>query len=59
MNIVKRRLTTFKIYRNNTGKTRLDKFLFDKEIAGPMVLDGLIHIKNHIDGTLGFRRSCR
>jgi len=59
MNIVKRRLTTFKIYRNNTGKTRLDKFLFDKEIAGPMVLDGLIYIKNHIDGTLGFRRSCR
>jgi succinate dehydrogenase/fumarate reductase iron-sulfur protein len=59
MNIVKRRLTTFKIYRNNTGKTRLEKFLFDKEIAGPMVLDGLIHIKNHIDGTLGFRRSCR
>ena len=24
-----------------------------------MVLDGLIHIKNNIDKTLGFRRSCR
>jgi succinate dehydrogenase/fumarate reductase iron-sulfur protein len=27
--------------------------------CGPMVLDGLIHIKNEIDSTLGFRRSCR
>ena len=59
MNIVKRSLSTFKIYRNNTGKTRLEKFTFDKEVAGPMVLDGLIHIKNNLDGTLGFRRSCR
>ena len=24
-----------------------------------MVLDGLIHIKNNLDKTLGFRRSCR
>jgi succinate dehydrogenase (ubiquinone) iron-sulfur subunit len=51
--------TTFKIYRNNNGKTRLDKFVFEKNKAGPMVLDGLIHIKNELDQTLAFRRSCR
>ena len=51
--------TTFRIYRNNRGKTRMDKFIFSRDVCGPMVLDGLIHIKNNIDRTLGFRRSCR
>ena len=59
MNITKRTLSTFKIYRNYKGKTRIDSFHIDKKETGPMVLDGLIHIKNHIDKTLGFRRSCR
>lgn len=27
--------------------------------CGPMVLDALIKIKNEMDGTLTFRRSCR
>ncbi|MGK2940166.1 MAG: succinate dehydrogenase iron-sulfur subunit [Immundisolibacter sp.] len=27
--------------------------------CGPMVLDALLHIKNHQDGSLTFRRSCR
>ena len=58
-NVLKRNLSTFKIYRNNKGKTKIDKFNFDKSECGPMVLDGLIHIKNNIDKTLGFRRSCR
>ena len=59
MKSIQKTLTTFKIYRNNNGKARLDKFVFEKNKAGPMVLDGLIHIKNELDQTLAFRRSCR
>ena len=59
MNIAKRFSSTFKIYRNNKGKVKIDSFQFDKKEVGPMVLDGLIHIKNNLDKTLGFRRSCR
>ena len=58
-NILKKNLSTFKIYRNNNGKIKMDTFKFEKSECGPMVLDGLIHIKNNIDRTLGFRRSCR
>lgn len=52
-------VTNFRVYRNTKGKSRMDTFVMDKNEMGPMVLDGLIHIKNHLDGTLGFRRSCR
>ena len=47
-----------KVYRNNKNKTRMDTFYIDKS-CGPMVLDALIHIKDHLDSSLGFRRSCR
>ena len=57
--LLKRTLSTFKIYRNNKNKIRMQNFEIDKKIVGPMVLDGLIHIKNKIHKTLGFRRSCR
>jgi succinate dehydrogenase / fumarate reductase iron-sulfur subunit len=33
--------------------------MIDLDDCGPMVLDGLIWIKNKIDPTLTFRRSCR
>ena len=58
-NLLKRNNSTFKIYRNNNGKTRMDSFKINTKDCGPMVLDGLIHIKNNMDKTLGFRRSCR
>ena len=58
-NINKRLFSTFKIYRNNNGSTNIQSFQFKKEDCGPMVLDGLIYIKNNIDKSLGFRRSCR
>lgn len=48
-----------KVYRNSNGKSRLQNFNFNKNVCGPMVLDGLIHIKDNLDKTLGFRRSCR
>ena len=59
MRFIKRSLSTFKIYRNSKGNTKMDVFELDKKETGPMVLDGLIHIKNNLDKTLGFRRSCR
>ncbi|MEK7265226.1 MAG: succinate dehydrogenase iron-sulfur subunit [Pseudomonadota bacterium] len=52
---------TFKIYRydpSSPENPRLDTYEIDA--AGvSMVLDGLIKIKNEIDPTLSFRRSCR
>ncbi|QXK91725.1 succinate dehydrogenase iron-sulfur subunit [Neoehrlichia mikurensis] len=52
----------FKIYRwcPDDGDTpRIDTFFIDMEECGQMVLDALIKIKNDIDSTLTFRRSCR
>ena len=37
----------------------VDTYFVDREACAPMVLDGLIWIKNNIDPTLTFRRSCR
>ena len=59
MNRVRRSLSTFKVYRNYNQKVKIESFTFDKNEVGPMVLDGLIHIKDKLDKTLGFRRSCR
>ena len=52
----------FAIYRYNPdgGETpRIDSYDLDLEGCGPMVLDALIKIKNEVDATLTFRRSCR
>ena len=52
----------FKIYRWNPddGKNpSVDTYNIDMDNCGPMVLDALIKIKNEIDPTLTFRRSCR
>ena len=37
----------------------MDSYEVDMDSCGPMVLDALIKIKNEIDPTLTFRRSCR
>ena len=52
----------FKIYRYNPDSNdnpRLDNYEVDLAECGPMVLDALIKIKNEVDSTLTFRRSCR
>ena len=52
----------FQIYRwdPDTGENpRVDTYEVDLDACGPMVLDALIKIKNDIDPTLTFRRSCR
>ena len=56
------RTTEFRVYRWNPddGQTpRIDTYFVDRDDCGPMVLDGLIWIKNKVDSTLTFRRSCR
>lgn len=53
---------TFKIYRfdPSTGeKPSWDSYEINLDECGPMVLDALFKIKNEIDPTLAFRRSCR
>ena len=47
------------IYRNISGKTKIQKYFLNKTEFGPMVLDALIHIKDKVDPSLTFRRSCR
>jgi succinate dehydrogenase / fumarate reductase iron-sulfur subunit len=57
-----KRSKTFKVYRwspDDDQNPRLDQYEVDLDKCGPMVLDALIHIKNDIDPTLTFRRSCR
>ena len=52
----------FKIYRWNPEdkqNPRLDEFEVDLDKFGPMVLDALLYVKNEVDSTLTFRRSCR
>jgi len=53
---------TFRIYRfdpDSGENPRMDSYEVDMASCGPMVLDALIKIKNEIDPTLSFRRSCR
>jgi succinate dehydrogenase / fumarate reductase iron-sulfur subunit len=53
---------TFKVYRydpDDDANPRLDSYDVDMDNCGPMVLDALIKIKNEMDATLTFRRSCR
>uniref|UniRef100_E2RZU1 Succinate dehydrogenase [ubiquinone] iron-sulfur subunit, mitochondrial n=1 Tax=Helicobasidium mompa TaxID=54444 RepID=E2RZU1_9BASI len=56
-------IKTFSIYRWNPDepavKPKLQKYDIDMNKCGPMVLDALIKIKNEVDPTLTFRRSCR
>ncbi len=56
------RVKVFKIYRYDPdagANPRLDSYEVDLDTCGPMVLDALLKIKNEVDSTLTFRRSCR
>ncbi len=56
------RIKKFKVYRydpDSGENPRWDTFEVDLDKCGPMVLDALIKIKNEMDSTLAFRRSCR
>ena len=57
-----KRLKAFKVYRydpDSGANPRYDTYQVDLDKTGPMVLDAIIKIKNEIDPTLTFRRSCR
>jgi len=57
-----KRVKTFQIYRfdpDSGDKPRIDRYGIDLDHCGPMVLDALLKIKNEVDATLTFRRSCR
>jgi succinate dehydrogenase / fumarate reductase iron-sulfur subunit len=56
------RVRTFRVYRFDPELKegpRVDSYAVDMAKCGPMVLDALIKVKNEIDPTLTFRRSCR
>jgi succinate dehydrogenase / fumarate reductase iron-sulfur subunit len=56
------RIKNFRIYRydpDSGENPHVDTYTVDLDTCGPMVLDALIKIKNEIDPTLTFRRSCR
>lgn len=57
-----KKIKKFSIYRydpDSDANPRLDTYEIDLDNCGPMVLDAIIKIKNEIDPTLTFRRSCR
>jgi len=52
----------FKIYRydpEQQAKPFLQEYNIDLNECGPMILDALIKVKDQVDSTLAFRRSCR
>ncbi len=57
-----KRETEVRVYRwdpEDGQNPRVDTYYVDRGDCGPMVLDALIWIKNNVDPTLTFRRSCR
>lgn len=58
-----KKLKKFAIYRWNPdepkSEPKVQEYEIDLNDCAPMVLDALIKIKNEMDPTLTFRRSCR
>ena len=57
-----KRKKIFRIYRwdpDSGENPSMDTYEIDLDKCGPMVLDAIIYIKNELDPTLTFRRSCR
>lgn len=59
----KKSMKRFDIYRSNPNdpadRAKYVSYYLDMNKCGPMFLDALIKIKDEIDPTLSFRRSCR
>lgn len=56
------RIKRFRIYRwdpDTRENPRIDTYEVDLDNCGPMVLDAIIKIKDEMDPSLSFRRSCR
>jgi len=54
-----KRLEVYRYDPDSGENPRIDSYEVDLDDCGPMVLDALIWIKNRVDSTLTFRRSCR
>jgi succinate dehydrogenase iron-sulfur subunit len=54
-----RELHVYRFDPDSPANPRIDIFFVDADDCGPMVLDALLWIKNKVDPTLTFRRSCR
>ena len=54
-----RELCVYRWNPDDGDNPRIDTYHVDMESCGPMVLQALIKIKDEIDPTLTFRRSCR
>lgn len=54
-----RKLIIYRWDPDSGDNPRLDSYTIDEADCGPMVLDAIIKIKNEIDSSLTFRRSCR
>ena len=55
-------IRTVEVYRwdpDSGENPRIDSYELDMDQCGPMVLDAILKIKNDIDSTVAFRRSCR
>jgi succinate dehydrogenase / fumarate reductase iron-sulfur subunit len=54
-----RNISVYRWSPDDDANPRMDTYQVDMDHCGPMVLDAIIKIKNEIDPTLTFRRSCR
>lgn len=54
-----KKITIYRWDPEGKDNPRMDTYEIDLDRCGPMVLDALIKIKNEVDPTLTFRRSCR
>lgn len=54
-----RKLNIYRYDPDSGENPSLDTYEIDLNSCGPMILDALIKIKNELDSTLTFRRSCR
>ena len=54
-----RKINVYRWSPDDDENPRIDSYTIDLDQCGPMVLDALIKIKQEIDSSLTFRRSCR
>jgi len=55
----KLRVDVYRYNPDSNSNPYVDTYILDKDKFGPMALDVLMYIKNNVDPTLTFRRSCR
>ena len=52
-------LNIYRWNRESKKNPSVDTYHLNKSKMGPMLLDAIMYIKNNVDPTLTFRRSCR